>query len=227
MTEYMIVRGAGESWKVEETLPYHMLKPNLKPGDTVRNLNYSASIGPVVQKPSLWGNGLEQSVDQGVRALRNYVLRTENIPVLIGYSLGSYVISRYLEQRYLRNNIDEKIRKAILVANPRASERLGRCGIAGPHRYFGIVDYHEVLNYDDLICGTPAHNVMLLAAPLASLALGGLPKDYDSQLRRLDLARMLSGKEIELVEGYISGREHVEAYKRPIFMNDFAKALPH
>lgn len=224
MTEYMILVGAGER-KDETSLPYKLIQPNLKPGDTVRFINYPASIGPVNSAKNPWGVGMDQSLAAGERALQEAVRATPNVPVLVGYSLGAYVLSNYLENRYKNKRFDEEIKYAMLIASPRASNRYGREGIAGAHGNYGDVSYLEVSNWDDGISSTPTNSVLKKLPKLVSYITSGGREVNQIFWFLVEYNYPPTVQDYFLLTGYMNGTQHLTAYLGAAFKEQIRKAM--
>lgn len=222
MTEYIIVVGTGERTG-DENLPTAFLRPLLKPGDTLRYVEYPASIGPANPTPGTWGAGLTRSRTAGLGALAHAVAVTPNVPVLLGYSLGAYVVSDYLEALAAGRYPGHEVAGAIMLANPRAPRVNGREGLARGHgRFPSGVPVIEVRNYWDLICNTPSDSPLMKVTGLVAVATGGLMEGFDLAAwvlqELLRASRLPTMDDYRLVTGYANGPEHTTRYlSEPMF----------
>lgn len=226
MTEYMILVGAGE--KIDKSsVPYLLIKPYLRANDIVTFIKYPASIGPANPTPNPldWGVGLGQSLAEGQRALRSAILGTPHVPVLVGYSLGAYVVSNYLEDRAKNKRWNEEIDRAILIANPRAKLNNGRQGIAGAHGDFGGVKTYEITNWDDMIASTPTNSPLPKLKDFVDYVTGGM-KDINLLFWTLSKNNYFPTlNDAYLLVGYANQEQHVHAYFRSPYVQRVQSAL--
>lgn len=221
MTEYMIVRGTGES--LNSNLPTAFMRPLLGPGDTLTQVDYPASIGPANPTPNTWGPSMEKSLNLGLEALVAAVRRTPNIPVLVGYSLGAYVISRFLENLAAGKYPDLQVAGAIQIASPRAPLVNGREGLARAHGRYSV-PVCDIRNYWDMICNTPSDSPLMKITGLVAIGTLGVPDGFDvwnwvsRELLRASAPPSLG--DLRLVEGYLPGgnEDHTRPYLAdPVF----------
>lgn len=217
----MIVRGTGETYG--HNLPRAFMAPLLRTGDVVTEADYPASIGPANAKPGTWAAGMTRSRRVGKTNLAEAIRRTENVPVLVGYSLGAYVVSDYLEAMAAGRYPDQQVAGAILLASPRAPRVNGREGLARGHgRYPAGVPVCQVRNWRDLICNTPVDSPLMKVTGLVDLATGGLAAGFDLVAwvlgELLRAGRLPTVTDYELVMGYANGPEHTTRYfTDPVF----------
>lgn len=222
MTEFIVLGGTGEKANAGN-IPSTFLGPLLAAGDTLTHVDYPASIGPANPNPGTWGAGLSRSRRAGLVALAAAVGRTPNIPILVGYSLGAYVVSDYLEAMAAGRYPDQQVAGAILLASPRAPRVNGREGLARGHgRYPAGVPVCQVRNWRDLICNTPADSPLMKVTGLVDLATGGLADGFDLVAwvlgELLRAGRLPTVTDYELVMGYANGPEHTTRYfTDPVF----------
>ncbi|AWY06538.1 lysin B [Gordonia phage Trine] len=210
MTEYMILRGTGED--LTENLPATFIRPLIRAGDTVTHVNYPATIGPLRPAGEAWAS-MDASRAAGKSALSQAVARTPNIPVLVGFSLGAYVVSDYLEDLAAGRIKGQTVAGAILIASPRAPRANGREGIARAHGPYPKVPVCQVRNWGDIICNTPTASPLMKLTPLVSIGTGGV--DLGWALGELLRASALpTATDLELLRGYADPRigAHDKAY---------------
>ncbi|QLF84016.1 lysin B [Gordonia phage Upyo] len=219
MTQYMILRGAGEA--LNDNLPTRFLRPLLKHGDTVTQIDYPASIGPVTPAGGKMGS-MDASRKAGKAALAAAVERTANIPVLVTYSLGGYAGADYLEALAVGEYPDHQIGGAIEIASPRARVANGREGLARAHRRYPDIPVCEVRNYWDIICNTPTNSPLMKMTGLVAIASGGVADGFNVMAwimgEFLRQAALPSQSDIRLIQGYANGIDHAAAYlDNPVF----------
>lgn len=232
MTEYMILSGAGES-RAKPTLPEEFIRPLLRPADVVTRIDYPASIGPVNPTPGTVGPGLSRSRKVGAEALAKAVARTNNIPVIVAYSLGAYAASDYLEQLAAGRYPDHEVAGAILLASPRASVLRGREGLARAHgKYPRNVPVSEIRNWWDLIASTPSDSPLMKVTGIVDLLTGGAADGFDVgkwiMTELLRVGRLPTVEDYQLVMGYATGPEHTARYlSDPQYRAQAAQFLRH
>lgn len=222
----MILVGTGEK-KDKSSVPYKLIQGSLGPGDRLEFINYPASIGPANSTPNPvdWTQGLAQSLTEGEYSLTRAVMATHDVPVLVGYSLGAYVVSNYLENRAKKSRFNEEIKQAILIANPRAKLNRGRAGICNPHGDFGKVKVTEVTNWNDMIASVPINSVLKKSPYFVDFVTGGLRNKtvlFDAIARNNGFPTV---NDFFQLIGYIDQSEHVHAYFEAMFVNQIKNAL--
>lgn len=226
MTEYMILRGAGEA--LTDNLPAKFMAPLLKPGDTVTHIAYPASIGPVTPagQPSM---SMDASRKAGVDALADAIERTNAIPVPVGYSLGAYVVSDYLEALASGKYSGQRVAGAIQIASPRAPKVNYREGLARAHgRYPLGVSVCEVRNFWDIICNTPSTSPLMKMTGIVAILTGGVADGFDFMVwlltEFLRLTSLPSESDLKLIRGYAAGTAHASEYlSNPVFREHVAE----
>lgn len=227
MTEYMVLAGTGETQNLD-CVPAKLLrqKYGIRSWDKITIVHYENSIGPANQRGDKldWRVGLQQAISKGVMRLREAIRKTNSVPVLVGYSLGAYVVTEFLEGKSEGHFQYLQIRGAILIANPRAALNGQRQGIAGPHGKIprGVF---EINNYNDMICRTPKGSFLTLVEPGVMLATGiadgtmspvspGAMKILNEMLIKASVTQpsLSIDRELRLINGYLSGKEHVQEY---------------
>ena len=221
MTEFMIVRGTGETYG--NNLPRNFLAPLLTAGDVVTEVDYPASIGPANAKPGTWASGMSRSRNVGKHNLAEAIRRTANIPVLVGYSLGAIVVSDLLEDLAKGLGSHLQVAGAVMLASPRAPRVNGREGLARAHGpYPAGLPVAEVRNWRDMICNTPSDSPLMKLTGLVDLLTGGPADGMDVPAwilgELLRVGRVPTLTDYELIMGYAKGPEHTGRYfTDPVF----------
>ncbi|UTN93328.1 lysin B [Gordonia phage Widow] len=221
MTEFMIVRGTGETYG--HNLPRAFMAPLLRTGDVVTEVDYPASIGPANAKPGTWAAGMTRSRRVGKANLAEAIRRTENVPVLVGYSLGGFVVSDLLEDLAAGKFPELQVAGAIQIASPRAPRVNGREGLARAHgRYPAGLPVCEIRNWRDMICNTPSDSPLMKLTGLVDLLTGGPADGMDVPAwilgELLRIGRVPTLTDYELIMGYANGPEHTGRYTSdPVF----------
>ncbi|QDF18895.1 lysin B [Gordonia phage SCentae] len=235
MREIVLVAGAGE--RIDRTmLLYRLIEPFLRPDDKVVFLRYDNSIGPVnnTGNPTRPGLSLNESVRLCEQAIADYVRRTPHVPYILGYSLGAYGLSNFLENLKRGRYPRLEVAGAILVANPRARRR-GRAllqGIAGAHlpfpSWFPIV---ELENFWDMICSTPYDSSLGSLPQVVSVLTGErfkTPREWWDWMRSVahKARHPLTMDDYRLFNGYARGTAHNGDYLTdPVFRREARKLL--
>lgn len=229
------VRGTGERL----ASPHNMLANVTRGLDqhrfaTIVDLAYPASIGMMNPERAFAGVSLARSVELGLMTLATEIRRTPLPVVLLGYSLGAIVVTRFLEAQARGMNPDCEVAFAACIANPLRQPGDSRDAPGAPG--FGIAGspvlgrIWEVANPRDGITCCPADSPLRTAADglsAYSFAVGGgWSQDLlDRVLRRrwqpvnLDWWRDPLGawraheQAAVLVRDYLAG-EHGPAYVR-------------
>lgn len=169
MIDIITVRGAGEA----HDRPLNMLGNVVELLDKKRfrhvaDLDYPASIGPVNPQRNPFGPNLSQSLTIGKHALADAIRATPNLVGVLGYSLGAYVVSDFLEDVFVAAPYthDCKVMFTGLVANPRRAPGNGLpgYGIAGAHHPWPAIRSYEAAHPGDGIPCCPERS------PLRSVA---------------------------------------------------------
>lgn len=232
MRELIFVAGAGE--KINETMvPYTLTKAAHRRGDKITFLRYDNSIGPVNSTPGVdWSTGLAHALADGQAELIARIRRTPHVPILIGYSLGAFVISELLEKIAAGQHRDLEIDRAVLIANPRAGVEAGRVGIAGAHgRYPRGMRLYGISNYDDLICRTPLGSV-LRKVPNIVAAATSEPTQWTPEKWATWLTESLMKHnylptlaDLALAEGYFTGAHSYQYFDRKVLRDAAVRAV--
>lgn len=199
--------------------------------DKIIDLKYPASIGPVNSTPNQfdWGPGLNQSVSAGVLELQRVIEEMDDVPVIVGYSLGALVITRYLEHRYHNGLFDQEIKKVILLANPAAQKKRSgsdvRAGICGPGMYSGKVPIIEISNWNDMICSTPTNSVLTKLPNLISMVTGDHVNANDLFWELVKNPGRMTMQDYYLIQGYLSRVEHERVYLTKAWRDRFVAAV--
>ncbi|UAK38374.1 hypothetical protein K8O93_00815 [Gordonia bronchialis] len=231
--EIIFVAGAGEQLN-SSMVPYRLTRPAHRRDDKLTILRYDNSIGPVNNTaPADWATGLDHALRDGEAELAAHIRRTPYVPVLVGYSLGAYVISSFLERMALGAYRGLEVAEAVLIANPRAGEEVGRKGIAGAHgRFPAGLPVVGISNYHDIVCRTPVSSALRKLPGLVSATTAD-PQDWGSLDNWL---AWLAGvfvennvaptvADIALARGYFTGA-HTSAYFDDLVLrNAVVKAL--
>lgn len=181
------VRGTGEQLNGESNLLRAVTLRLERPKFPIFvDLPYPASIGIMNPNRNLAGVSMQQSLATGEMALAAEIRRTPNPVVLLGYSLGAMVVTRFLESQAGGEFDDCEVAFAANIANP--LRRLGDSvdqagapgfGIAGqrePFTPWQLARYVEVANPRDGITCCPADSPLRTAADGLSnysFAVGG------------------------------------------------------
>ena len=191
MIDVFTVRGTGERFTGPRLLDdvTRRLDPNRF---QYTEIAYPASVGAANAERSPFGPSLNRSLTVGKYALADAVQRTPNRAGLLGYSLGAYVISEFLEDLHAGAPYTQgcEIMFVATVANPRLAPGPSNpgYGIAGEHRTWPSIRRFEIFNPNDAICCCPDRS------PLRSLSdaldafsfaeAGGWSADLADRLRR-------------------------------------------
>lgn len=196
-------------------------------------VDYPASVGAANPQRNPLGPSLKQSLEVGKHALAQAIYLTPNRAGLIGYSLGAYVISEFLEdmQRGAPYTLGCEIDFVATVANPRRLRSWdgSTFGIAGAHGPWPAGPaYYEVANPHDGICccpdGSPLRTLSDALDAFTFAVGGGWSIDLAERVRRgrwqpthIDWWRDPIGtwnayrEAAQLMSGYL-GLEHTSAY---------------
>lgn len=153
---------------------------------------YPASVGAANFELNPFGPSLNRSLTVGKYALADAVQRTPNRVGLLGYSLGAYVISSFLEDLYAGAPYTRgcEIMFVATVANPRLAPGPGipGYGIAGAHRTWPSVRRFEAFNPNDCICccpdRSPLRGISDALDAFSFAEAGGWSADLADRLRR-------------------------------------------
>lgn len=205
-----------------------LLNRYFSPDDTFIYLKYPAAIGPMdlTPNPIDFAHSALQSRRAGVKELAREIAETESIPILVGYSLGAWVLSDFLEEMAAGKHPWLEVKSAITIGSPRRrAERFGG-GIAGNHGpYPRDVVHVELSNYNDIVSNTPV-NSRLKFLPFVGDVLT-TNQDADTRRAWQLLAKMyVAGfgttftlRDIDLLNRYRDGTGHGSDY----FKYDLAK----
>ncbi len=195
-------------------------------------VDYPASVGAANPQRNPLGPSLKESLEVGKHALAQAIYLTPNRAGLIGYSLGAYVISEFLEdmQRGAPYTYGCEIDFVALLANPRRapSAEAPGYGIAGPHSTYPVRQVWDIANpRDGICCCPPLSPLRTLSDALDAFTFavgGGWSRDLADRVRRgrwqatrADWWRDPIGAWREydtaarLIAGYL-GIEHTSAY---------------
>lgn len=244
------VRGTGERRASPDNMLAHVTRSLETPlFPTIVDLAYPASIGMMNPDRTLAGVSLDKSVELGLIALATEIRRTPLPVVLLGYSLGAIVVTRFLEAQARGINPDCEVVFAACIANPLRQPGDSRDVYGAPG--FGIAGstalspalgrIWEVANPRDGITCCPADSPLRTAADglsAYSFAVGGgWSQDLlDRVLRRrwqpvnLDWWRDPLGawraheQAAVLVRDYLAG-EHGPAYVRDGYTARLAEVI--
>lgn len=217
--EYMFLAGAGEPQN-EKQLAAKVVS-SFCPADTQKTfVKYRNSIGPVNETKSVldWNVGLEFALADGKKKLAAAIRETPNVPYLIGYSLGAYVVSEFLEDYAAGKYPDRKIKGALLIASPRSVWPNGATGIAGAHGRYPLGTVHELRNKRDMICGVQKGSPLLALPGIVAATTGEFfPSSIDSRVRWFSegfakIKRFPNYDDLLRIKGYVDGTEHVKSY---------------
>jgi hypothetical protein len=211
-------------------------------------LEYPASIGAFNPQGNLVGLSEESSVRIGVMNLASLIRSTPNRVGLLGYSLGSLVVMRFLEAQARGEYSDCEIAFVANIANPR--RRQGNSidgpvpgfGIAGQHDRLPHVPLWEVANPRDGICCCPADSPLrTLADQLSAYTFavgGGWSADLADRLIRqrwqpvgIDWLRNPVGawqsyvNAAALMRGYLMDGQHGPVYIRDGYTDRLAALI--
>lgn len=152
--DIITIRGAGELGNS----PNNMLANVVRRLDKQRfryvaDLDYPASVGPVNPERNPFGPSLSRSLNVGKRNLADAIRHSPNRVGILGYSLGAYVVSDFLEDmaagaEYTRGC---ELLFVGLVANPRRAPggNLPGYGIAGAHFAWPSIRAFDVAHAGD------------------------------------------------------------------------------
>ena len=235
------VRGTGERHNSGDNLLAFVTDQLDRTRFRAVDLAYPASVGIANPDRSLAGVSADRSVQLGVRALAAEIVCAPYRVVLVGYSLGALVVTRFLEAQARGDYADCHVYAAANVANPLRAPgcSLGETtwlpgfGIQGRHHPLSVESrdpwaYVEVANPLDGICCCPEDSPLRFASDgLSAFSFvvgGGWSADLaDRVLRRrwqpfsIDWWRnpkRVAETHFEaaaLVHGYLTG-QHTRAY---------------
>ena len=221
MNHWMFLCGTGEQANKEQ-LARRMMEPLIKQGDIVEYVQYPASIGIFnpTRNPLDITQSSYQSRREGLKNLVAAIRRTGNVPVLVGYSLGAWVVSELLSSIARGLYPDLEVKLAITIGNPlrRPSVQGSAYGIAGSHEPY-TVEHAELWSMDDIISNCPPNSILRKLPVIAEVFTGMPDKDYS-----IDTWRMLAGdwmkvhwafptlRDLQLIQKYVDGTGHVKDY---------------
>lgn len=231
MTRHLIfVDGTGEK-QGPDSFAERLLRPYIRSTDKISHLRYRNQIGPVGGDPrteiQTWFRYSSlQARNDGVTSLVHKLIAADNDDVVvIGYSLGAWVVSEFLEAKARGQYPNAKLRAAITIGSPRRHADKGYTGqgIAGPHGAYPLnVAHVEIGNYNDIVSNTPAQSV-LSTLPYVSDVLT-LNFDYYTRLAWVAFGkkllsgrtspRMFTDRDLQLLNAYVDGTGHAEEYFR-------------
>ena len=229
MTEILYLGGAGDT----DFIP--KLVRSVTQEHVLKRVDYPGSIGPVnlTPNPYDWTEGIKESRQIGEKRLAARIQATPNVPIIIGYSLGAYVLSDFLENKARGKYPNLEIAQTITIGNPR---RL-TWGIAGSHKPFpishGIRGKHfEIAAMNDVIANCPRGSV-LRKLPYFVDAVTGLSRNSATQFMSLILTGTLANywrltdRDIELCWKYLDQTGHNKDYFQPSYQTLLRQALSY
>lgn len=227
MTEIFYLGGAGDTTFIPNMLKSAEIYGNDQ-YDIVR-IRYPGSIGPINRTPNPldWKEGLKESRDVGKARLAAAIRETKSIPIVIGYSLGAYVISDFLEEKCSGKHQDLEIAQTITIGNPRHFTG----GIAGSHRLFPKNHSHfEIAAIDDVMCRCDK-NSALKKIPYFVEAVTGLGYSDTTSFMSMILTGLstsywrLSSRDIELCWKYLNRTGHERDYFKTQYLKQLKDAI--
>lgn len=232
---YFFVGGAGEHPNRTQ-LGYLLLQKAgvLKGNIVVHFINYPASIGPVnlTPNPVDFQENARQSIGAGVRELQRAEqnIRPGDRCFLVGYSLGAWVVSNFLELTATNGYAIPELKAAITIGSPRRLATPTGGGIAGGHgSYPSNVKHIEVSNWDDIVSNTPPRswlrNLPFIEEVLTTGQYEGTRKSW------VDVAMLFAGMRLtqrdkDLLRKYVDQTGHNKAYlENPAFARQIRAEL--
>ncbi|QEM41617.1 lysin B [Gordonia phage Forza] len=233
--EIFFVAGAGEQLDSSQ-MAYKLCRKWIKRGDIITIIKYNNSIGPVnrTPNPADFTGSLTKSKLDGIIALQRALERTRNVPIIIGYSLGAYVVSDFLERMAAGAYPGLQVGKVLLIASPRAALRATTnvIGIAGPHKpYPRNVQVFELNNINDLICSVTVGSVLTKLPGIVDVLTGEMLDTQEEwaewweHQRSTGKLRPPSFRDIMLIQKYMDQTGHVHDYFRDIVLSRFPERV--
>lgn len=236
MREIFFVSGTSEvSKNVKDTLAYKLCLPWIKKDDRCVGIDYPASIGIANTTPNPTDvlQSAKQSRKLAVIELVRAIRATNEVPFLVGYSLGAWAVTDFLEAKARGEYKDCFIAGAILIANPRngAPSVFGH-GIAGKHAPFTPgLKVLELNNFRDGICCTPAKSALRIFPYLGEVFTFDVDEDTRKAYRDLIFAKwkqevaLPTLHDVFLLQGYIDGKAHTVEYFQDSLRNHIGRVL--
>lgn len=189
MRHIVHVCGAGEK-QGKECLSYQVFQKFWKKDDKHIFLSYPGSIGPVnlTPDPMDFQESATQSRHLGVKALDDLgaSIPDGSAVIIIGYSLGAWVVSDWLEMQFRRGAVFHSTIKAITVGSPRRKTEFYGGGIAGDHgQYPTSITHVEVSNYNDVVSNTPRTSALRMLPFVEEVLTTGQPSDVRNNWLKL------------------------------------------
>ncbi|MBJ8342805.1 PE-PPE domain-containing protein [Antrihabitans sp. YC3-6] len=251
MIDVFTVRGTGEIWNSPTNMLANVTKRLDPTRFRTRDIQYPASVGPANPERNALGPSLALSRRIGKIELAQRIQMTPNLVGLLGYSLGAYVVSDFLEDLAAGASYTKGCRVlfAAMIANPRRrrgdsfdGKYLPGFGIAGEHGTWPRLRTFEVANqHDGIPCcpdGSPLRNLTDGADEFSFAVAGGWTADLADRIRRnrwqptnVDWIRNpigtwqaydLAGR---LIRGYAIDGQHTTAYVRSGLTQRLADAI--
>lgn len=250
VVDIVTARGTGEPYQGANNM-LTLVTASLDPARyaLLGDVQYPAAVGPANQDGNLLGPSEDESIRLGIAALAGMIRSSPNKVGLIGYSLGSELVSRFLEAQAAGQYTDCELAFSACVANPLRAEGdsidahpVGY-GINGPHGPFPAGAVHlEAANPLDMITSCPE------GSPLRALAdgmsafsfaqLGGWTQDLVKTLLQhrfqpvsidwwqhpVTMWDLYEGAAIG-VQGYLTRQTHIDAYIEGGYCSRLAAAI--
>lgn len=223
MTEIYYLGGAGDT----NFIP-NLIRPVIGNRHRLINVPYAGGIGPISTVKDPWAD-IQKSLREGEFRISEAVRKTNDVPWLVGYSLGAYALSNFIDRWHQGAYLRLEIRGVITVGSPK---RPGG-GIAGNHANWHKLRSLELTAPDDVISNTPPDSA-LRRIPYFVDAVTGIGPGRADVVRFMsmifnDLAVpfwCLSNRDIELCWKYLDGSGHVNDYfKDRVYRNRIASFL--
>ncbi|QGF20333.1 lysin B [Gordonia phage Sixama] len=228
--EVIFVAGAGERLD-SSMMAYRLCRRFLKTTDKVTFLQYNNSIGPVnrTPNPADFTGSLTASRISGRVALVNYIRQTSFVPIIVGYSLGAYVVSDFLEFMAKGQYPGLQVGKVLTIGNPRAAKRKSTnvVGIAGAHgKWPSNVQTYELSNYMDLISSVTDGSMLMSLPGIVDVMTGRIFDDVDdfaawwNEITK-NVRAAPTFRDIDLINRYRNQSGHVNDYFYDRVLNSY------